>query len=43
MSNTFNEFINYVEKRNPNEPEFLQAVQEVTEDLFLKVIQNYLN
>lgn len=33
MSNTFNEFINYVEKRNPNEPEFLQAVQEVTEDL----------
>lgn len=26
-------FIDYVEERNPNEPEFLQAVQEVVEDL----------
>ena len=26
-------FINYVEQRNPNEPEFLQAVTEVVEDL----------
>lgn len=29
----FKDFINYVEKRNPNEPEFLQAVTEVAEDL----------
>ena len=29
----FNEFISYVQKRNPNEPEFLQAVTEVVEDL----------
>lgn len=33
MSLNFNNFINYVKERNPNEPEFLQAVSEVTEDL----------
>lgn len=33
MSLNFNKFIKYVEDRNPNEPEFLQAVAEVTEDL----------
>lgn len=33
MTLNFKEFINYVESRNPNEPEFLQAVSEVVEDL----------
>lgn len=33
MSLNFKNFIKYVEDRNPNEPEFLQAVAEVTEDL----------
>ena len=33
MSINFKSFIKYVEERNPNEPEFLQAVAEVTEDL----------
>lgn len=33
MSLNFKKFIKYVEDRNPNEPEFLQAVAEVTEDL----------
>ena len=33
MSLNFKKFIKYVEDRNPNEPEFLQAVTEVTEDL----------
>jgi len=33
MSLNFKNFIQYVEDRNPNEPEFLQAVAEVTEDL----------
>src|SRR5690606_21733714 len=33
MSLNFKDFIKYVEKRNPNEPEFLQAVTEVAEDL----------
>jgi len=33
MSLNFKNFIKYVEERNPNEPEFLQAVAEVTEDL----------
>lgn len=29
----FNNFIEYVERQNPHEPEFLQAVEEVVEDL----------
>jgi len=33
MSLNFKNFIQYVEARNPNEPEFLQAVAEVAEDL----------
>ncbi|KGE12929.1 NADP-specific glutamate dehydrogenase [Sphingobacterium deserti] len=33
MSLDFKSFIEYVGKRNPNEPEFLQAVTEVTEDV----------
>lgn len=33
MSLNFNNFIKYVTDKNPNEPEFLQAVAEVTEDL----------
>lgn len=33
MSLNFKKFIKYVEDRNPNEPEFLQAVAEVIEDL----------
>ena len=33
MSLTLKNFIKYVEQRNPHEPEFLQAVAEVTEDL----------
>ncbi|WP_312189385.1 Glu/Leu/Phe/Val dehydrogenase dimerization domain-containing protein, partial [Sphingobacterium sp.] len=41
MSKNFNEFISIVEKRNPNEPEFLQAVKEVTEDLFPYITENH--
>jgi len=41
MSKNFNEFIANVEKRNPNEPEFLQAVKEVTEDLFPYITENH--
>jgi glutamate dehydrogenase (NADP+) len=33
MSEYFKSFINYVEARNPSQPEFIQAVKEVTEDL----------
>lgn len=33
MPLNFKKFIKYVEERNPNEPEFLQAVGEVAEDL----------
>lgn len=31
MSNNVQSFIDFVEKRNPNEPEFIQAVKEVAE------------
>ncbi|MFZ4861480.1 NADP-specific glutamate dehydrogenase [Sphingobacterium sp. Mn56C] len=34
-------FINYVEKRNPNESEFLQAVTEVVEDIIPFLNENY--
>lgn len=33
MSLNFNNFIKHTKYRNPNEPEFLQAVTEVTEDI----------
>ena len=31
MSNTIQAFVDQVAKKNPNEPEFIQAVQEVAE------------
>lgn len=40
MSEKFESFVKYVEARNPNEPEFLQAVKEVTEDL-IPFIEEY--
>lgn len=33
MSSYFESFIDYVTVRNPNQPEYLQAVREVTEDI----------
>jgi glutamate dehydrogenase (NADP+) len=30
----FNDFMNYVDKRNPNQPEYYQAVEEVMEHLY---------
>ncbi len=30
----FNAFMNGVNRRNPHQPEFVQAVQEVAEDIF---------
>lgn len=33
MSSYFESFIDYVAVRNPNQPEYLQAVREVTEDI----------
>ena len=33
MSNYFESFVDYVTKRNPNQPEYLQAVKEVAEDV----------
>ena len=40
MSKVYNTFIDYIEKRNPNEPEFLQAVTEVAEDLIPYIEQH---
>lgn len=40
MSLNFKNFIKQVEQRNPNEPEFLQAVTEVVEDLIPYIIDN---
>lgn len=40
MSLNFKNFIKQVEQRNPNEPEFLQAVTEVVEDLVPYVVEN---
>lgn len=34
------EFLAYVEKKNPNEPEFIQAVQEVVESIHDFVEEN---
>src|SRR5690606_17978115 len=36
----FKNFIKQVDQRNPNEPEFLQAVTEVVEDLIPYIIEN---
>ena len=36
-------FIDYVESRNPNEPEFLQAVQEVVQDLIPYINEHHLD
>ncbi|HWL00210.1 MAG TPA: hypothetical protein VNQ55_09695, partial [Parapedobacter sp.] len=33
MPNYFESFIDYVAARNPNQPEYLQAVKEVAEDV----------
>ena len=41
MPLTLKNFINYVAQRNPNEPEFLQAVTEVTEDLIPYINKKY--
>ncbi|VTP98733.1 Glu/Leu/Phe/Val dehydrogenase dimerization domain-containing protein [Sphingobacterium daejeonense] len=40
MSLNFKNFIKLVDQRNPNEPEFLQAVTEVVEDLIPYIIEN---
>ena len=42
MSQSIDAFIEAVAKRNPNEPEFMQAVKEVAETviLSLKTIKN---
>src|SRR5690606_10241039 len=40
MSLNFKNFIKLVERRNPNEPEFLQAVTEVVEDLIPYIVEN---
>lgn len=46
MTNTkINDFLHSVEKKNPNEPEFLQAVREVAETVipFIEVNEKYKN
>src|SRR5690606_2798288 len=40
MSQNFNSFIKLLKQRNPNQPEFIQAVTEVTEDLFPYIEKN---
>ena len=40
MSLNLKNFIKLVEQRNPNEPEFLQAVTEVVEDLIPYIVEN---
>jgi glutamate dehydrogenase (NADP+) len=40
MKDTIKNFINIVEKRNPNEPEFLQAVTEVAETVIPFIEEN---
>ncbi len=44
MTQSVNDFMNAVAARNPNQPEFLQAVQEVTESIwpFLEDAPHYL-
>ena len=40
MSNFFESFIDYVTTRNPNQPEYLQAVKEVAEDIIPYIESN---
>ncbi|GIV42247.1 MAG: glutamate dehydrogenase [Vicingaceae bacterium] len=40
LKSKINDFLNYVEKRNPNEPEFLQAVKEVAETIIPFIEEN---
>ena len=40
MSNSIAEFVETVAKRNPNEPEFLQAVREVAETVIPFIEEN---
>lgn len=40
MQKKIEEFINYVDKKNPNEPEFLQSVKEVVESLLPFIVEN---
>ena len=40
MKDSIKNFINVVEKRNPNEPEFLQAVTEVAETVIPFIEKN---
>lgn len=40
MSNNVQSFIDFVEKRNPNEPEFIQAVKEVAETVIPFIYEN---
>ena len=40
MNNSIKEFISKVEKMNPNEPEFLQAVKEVAEAIIPFIEEN---
>ncbi len=40
MSNSINSFVEAVSKRNPNEPEFMQAVHEVAETVIPFIEQN---
>ena len=37
---SLNEFVAGVEKRNPGQPEFLQAVKEVAADVLPFIVQN---
>ena len=40
MSRTFNAFLKDLNRKNPNEPEFIQAVTEVAEDLIPYIEEN---
>ena len=40
MSNYFESFVDYVAARNPNQPEYLQAVKEVAEDVIPYIEKN---
>ena len=45
MKQSIKDFISYVEKSNPNEPEFMQAVTEVAETVipFIEENEKYQN